>query len=100
MANIFDVGETVVCSITIRDSTGALQDPVDSMKIVIDRLEPSWANVVASTSMTGGVGNDGVGLYHYDCQTSNFVAGKYEIIYTADDGTRITIQKDTFMLEA
>jgi len=99
MANLFQLGESVICSITVRDSSGDLQDPYTSMKIVINRLTPSYANVVASTSMTGGVGSDGVGLYHYDCQTSGFVSGDYEVFYTATDSARITVHRDTFILE-
>ncbi len=96
MANIFQVGETVICSITVKDSSGTAQDPITSMKITINRTNPNWANVLAATAMTDDAG---VGAYHYDYSTSSAQVGEYEIIYTAVDGTRTTIQKDTFILE-
>lgn len=96
MANVFQVGETVICSITVKDATGTLQDPIDSMKIEVNQITPNYAVKVASTGMTD---DTGVGAYHYDCQTAGYSAGLYEIIYTADDGTRITVQKDTFVVE-
>ncbi len=93
----FDLGETVICSITVRDSANALQDPITSMKIVIDKIKPnSQTDVVASTNMTDDAGD---GAYHYDFQTATASAGDYRITYTATDSTRITIQKDTFTLE-
>ncbi len=95
MANTFDIGETVVCSITVKDSDGTAQDPVTSMNIEISQITPSYSAVITSTAMTD---DTGTGNYHYDCQTSGYGAGTYEIKYTATDGTRITIQKDTFIL--
>ncbi len=96
MVDTFDLGETVVCSITVKDADGALQNAATSMSIVIDRLSPNYAaSVVASTAMT----NDDTGLYHYDFSTSSANAGLYRINYTAVDGTRTTKHVVTFVLE-
>ena len=87
-------GETVICSLEVKDSAGAYQDPATSMNIVI--ANPAGATAVTSTAMT----KDAVGKYHYD-YTSPAAAtlGKYIITYTATDGTRVTIEKDNFVLE-
>lgn len=91
----FQIGETIICSIEVKNDAGTLVDPATSMNIVIDQITPSYASKVASTAMT----KDAVGKYHYDCQTSAYTAGTYKAIYTATDGTRITIEEDTFDLE-
>uniref|UniRef100_A0A6M3J8Y1 Uncharacterized protein n=1 Tax=viral metagenome TaxID=1070528 RepID=A0A6M3J8Y1_9ZZZZ len=92
----FDIGETIICSITVKDSAGALQDPATSMNIVINRVPPNYvANIVSSTAMT----KDSTGTYHYDFASAGKDNGKYEAVYTATDGTRITIEKDTFELK-
>ena len=92
---IYQIGETVICSITVKDEDGALQDAATSMNIVIDQTAPDSASKITSTAMT----NDSTGLYHYDCQVAGYAAGDYKITYTATDGTRISIQTDTFTLE-
>ena len=89
----FDIGETVICSIEVKDDAGAYKDPATSMKITItDKHKNIKVDNVAMTP-------DDVGKYHYDCQTAGYVDGKYTIQYTATDGTRITIQKESFNLE-
>ena len=90
---IFDIGETVICSITLRDASGSLQDAVTSMTIVINRLHPT-TEIIASTAMD----NDSTGTYHYDFASASNDAADYEAVYTATDGTRITIAKDGFKL--
>jgi len=42
---------------------------------------------------------DATGKYHYDCQTAGYLDGKYEGKYVATDGSRITIETETFELE-
>ncbi len=91
----FDLGETVICSITVKDSSGTLQDPATSMNIVIDRISPNFLNIISSTAMTNNAGD---GAYHYDFDTSSMVVGDYKITYIATDGTRITKHTDTFKL--
>jgi len=89
----FDIGETVICSLEVKDDNGDYKDPSTSMKITItDKF-----NVVKvdSVDMT----KDSTGKYHYDCQTTDYVDGKYDVKYVATDGTRITIQKEIFNLE-
>ncbi len=96
VGDVFQIGETVICSITVKDADGALQDAATTMNIVINRLRPNYgAAIVASTAM----GNDGTGLYHYDFASASNEAGDYEVVYTATDGSRITIATDTFILE-
>lgn len=91
----FDKGETVICSITVRNSRKALTDPTTSMNIIIDRIKPNFENIIALTAMQ----RDGAGEYHYDFDTSVITSNStYEVTYIATDGTRITKQKDTFEL--
>jgi len=93
MANIFEAGETVVCSITVKDSDGTLTDPATSMNISAEQISP-YSAVLSSTSMT----KDSTGTYHYDLQTSTFAIGNYKVIYTATNSSRITKHTDTFNL--
>lgn len=90
----FDIGETVICSIDVRDGDGVLKDPATSMNIEIN-VPKFKTNVIASTAMA----HDSTGKYHYDYDSSNALAGDYEAKYTATDGARITIDKDRFSLE-
>lgn len=89
----FDVGETVICSIEIKDDNGDYKDPATSMKITISNSKNG--DGVENVDMTP----DTTGKYHYDCQTAGYIDGKYTVEYTATDGARITIQRDTFELE-
>ena len=91
----FDVGETVICTIEIRDADGTLTNPATSTKIVINQLSPSVAIIVASTAMS----EDSTGKWHYDFASAGNARGGYEAEYTATDGTRITIEIDGFILE-
>ena len=90
----FQTEETVICSITVKDSSGNLQNAATSMTISIrDSLNKVVVDAVAMT-------NDSTGTYHYDyTTTSTSYQGLYTIKYKATDGTRITIQEDTFQLE-
>lgn len=89
----FSIGETVICSIEVRNAAGNLVDPATSMKIQVNEAVSSVI-VVASTSMT----KDTTGCYHHDLQTSALQRRTYDIIYTATDTTRISIGKDTITL--
>ena len=88
----FDIGETVICSVEVKDDAGAYKDPATSMKITI--TDKNYVVKVNNADMT----KDAVGKYHYDCQTTGYIDGKYEVEYKATDGTRITILKDYFNL--
>jgi len=89
----FDIGETVICSIEIKDDNGEYKDPATSMKITItDKHKNIKVDNVAMTP-------DDVGKYHYDCQTAGYLDGKYEVKYIATDGSRITIETESFTLE-
>jgi len=91
--SLFDIGETVICECEVKDD-GTYVDPSTSMNIEISQANP-YKVMVASTAMS----KDSVGHYHYDLQTANYSAGKYEAKYIATDATRITIEKETFELE-
>jgi len=92
MAN-FDIGETVIASCEVKDDDGAYKDPSTSMKITItDKFNAVKVNNV-------DMAKDAIGKYHYDCQTTDYVDGKYVIKYVATDGSRITIEKESFNLE-
>ncbi len=91
----FSQGTTVICSVTVLDSvTGALTNPATSMTIGIKDNVGSII-VAASTAMT----NDSTGKYHYDFSSAAAPVGTHQVTYTATDGTRITVQRDTFVLE-
>jgi len=91
---LFEIGETIRCSIEIRDAAGTLVDPATSITITISN--PNGVEVVSAVAMT----NDGVGLDHYDYTSAlTVVAGEYIVLYIATDGAIITKQKDTFVLE-
>jgi len=89
----FQIGETVICSIEVKDDVGAYKDPATSMKITI--TDKFSVVKVSSVDMT----KDSTGKYHYDCQTADYIDGKYNVRYTATDGTRITMEIDSFTLE-
>ena len=90
----FHVGETVICSIEVRDADGNLADPSTSMKITITDNR-NGIEVVDEAMI-----KDDTGKYHYDWNTlSTNPVGIYFIIYTATDGTRIAIEKDRVELK-
>ena len=91
----FHVGETVICSIEVRDADGNLADPSTSMKITItDNKNGTEVNDQAMSK-------DGTGLYHYDWNTSaDSILGIYYVVYTATDGSRVSIKKDSVELTA
>ena len=89
----FDVGETVICSIEVKDDAGAYKDPATSMTITItDKNGVIKINAV-------NMNPDSTGKYHYDCQTAGYIDGEYEVKYIATDGARITIETESFTLE-
>ena len=90
----FDIGETVICSCEVKTDAGVLTDPATSMTVTINQTSPVGKAVITVTAMT----KDSAGKYHYDFQTTTVSSGNYEVIYTATDGTRITIEKDSFSL--
>ncbi len=92
---IYQIGETIICSITVRDADAALKDVSISMNIDIEQITPQYAILITSAAMT----KDGTGTYHYDFATSSAVYGRYKITYTATDGSRISCETDTFTLE-
>lgn len=92
----FDIGETVICSIGIKDEQGNFKNPSDDTQhIRISITDKQGVKKVEDVVMT----NDGMGKYHYDCQTIGWINGNYVVSYKAVNGTRITIEKDTFQLQ-
>ncbi len=95
MAN-FKIGNTLICSVTVRDSVGVLKDPGTSMSISVIRITPGYAVLLQPAAMVDDAGD---GAYHYDYDTSSLVAGNYEVNYIAVDSGRTVKEKDTFSLE-
>jgi len=94
----FDVGETIICSVEIKDSAGAYKDPNNDythMQISITQSTPSFKSIVDWTIMT----RDDVGKYHYDFQSAGYSVGKYVVSYKATDSTRITIETEDLELK-
>jgi len=90
----FNAGETVICLVEIRNLGSALVDPATSMKISI--VGSHGDEEVLDQNMV----KDSTGKYHYDYQIpSTGLSGKYNVAYTATDGTRITILKESFNVE-
>ncbi len=89
---MFYIGETVICSVEVKNKTNVLSDPATAMKITI--TDKSMVVKVDAVAMT----QDSTGKYHYDCQTVGYDAGDYAVEFKAIDGTRITIEKETFNL--
>jgi len=79
----FKIGETVICSIEIRDTDESLSDPATSTTCTIK--DPKGATVVNAGAMT----NSSTGKYYRDYTIASG-AGEYRVYYTATDGTRIT----------
>ena len=91
----FNRGETVICSCTVKNSSGTLVDPSTSMKITItdnrNGVEVNDDNMIDDA---------GLGAYHYDwLTTSTHAKGIYFVFYKATDGTRVSIVKDSLELE-
>jgi uncharacterized protein YfaS (alpha-2-macroglobulin family) len=87
---LYQLGETVICSVEVRNAAGTLVDPATSMKITI--TDNKNGTEVDDQAMT----KDETGKYHYDWQTNTITAGGvYYILYTATNGTRISIMRDS-----
>lgn len=90
---LFNLGETIICSIEVKDNTGVLTDPAISMTITT--TDPTNTIVVDKQAMI----RDAIGKYHYDfTPLMNASLGIYRVRYIATDGARITIQRVTFNL--
>lgn len=87
----FEIGETVICRVEIKDDAGVYKDPDTSIKITIKNL--NGLKVVDAQTMS----KDAVGRYHYDYNLpSAAVSGTYTAEYVAIDGARTTIERQTF----
>ena len=91
----FSMGTTVICSLEVYKD-GVLYDPYTSMKITVtDKFEVKKINgelmLKAGTPVTGE--------YHYDCDTTGWVDGKFRVDYTATDNPRVSSEIYYFGLE-
>jgi len=92
MAN-FVRGETVICSVTVKNSSGTLVDPTTSMKITVTN------NINGIEVDDQAMTKDSTGMYHYDwTSAASSEKGNYDVFYKATDGARISITKDAFDL--
>ena len=91
----YDAGETIICSVEVKNDAGAYKDPATSMKVGITRSTPSFKSIIDWTAMS----KDAVGKYHYDFQSAGCSVGTYVVSYKATDGTRITIETEDLELE-
>lgn len=93
--DLFQRTETVVCSLTIKDSTGTLVDPDTSIKVTV--TDPDGTAVVDDQAMS----KDDTGTYHYDyTPDSDADLGPYVVRYKTVDAGRTTIVKTDFRLQA
>lgn len=92
---IYQIGETVVLSVEIKNpSTNIYVDP-DTATIQI--YSPSGSVLIDGTIMT----KESIGKYYYDFTPGTAdPVGKYTVIYTAQTGSRIAKRKDHFNVEA
>ena len=93
----FQRTETIVCKVEVRNAeTGTLTDPATSMNLTI--TDPSGTKKVDNQSM---LPKDSVGKYHLDYTLpSDAKVGKWIVEYVATDGTRVTLERDDFLVEA
>lgn len=85
--NQFEVGETAICSVEVRDEDGALVAPVTSMKVSISKR---GVFKVTDADMTP----DSTGNYHYDWLTDE--TGTFMVEFTATDNARVSKTRDRF----
>lgn len=87
----FQRGETIICSVEVKNAAGTYIDPATSMKITI--LDPLGVKQVDDQSMT----KDDVGKYHRDWTSSATASlGTYKSQFKATDGSRISREDETF----
>lgn len=91
---IYQRGESVVCSLKTRNSSGDLVNPDTTIQITI--TDGRRRNLVTGADMI----NDGTGLYHFDFNsTLAHPIGRYRIRYVTIDAARTTITDEFFELE-
>ena len=90
----FYVGETINCSTTVKNASGAYIDPSTSINATVIRVSPSAVKINLA-----GMDKDATGFYHYLCQTEGYDIGSYKVLFKATDNVVIGITSDTFTLE-
>ena len=98
----FQRAETVICGAAVKNAAGTLTQPATSMMVTV--TDPAATVVVDAAAMTyraSPVTVDDVSCnYTYDyAPAADAAKGIYRVRYTATDGTRVTIQDDSFVLE-
>lgn len=89
----FERQETVVLSIEVTDADGTKTNPATTMNITI--TDPAGTAQANDTEMA----NDTTGEFHYDFTAgSTGMLGRYDVLYIATDGSRVTRHRDTFVL--
>ena len=89
---IFDIGETVKISASIRNEAGALYDP---SSVTIDIKAPDKSVVVSAANMA----TESTGLYKYEYTVpmeSAGIIGTYKYRILVSEGSRNLIQTGTF----
>ena len=93
---IYQVGETVIISVVIKNSAGTLIDPATSTTISIKSAGNRDAAILAETNMT----RDSTGNYHYDWTApATSALGEYTATIKATNSARISIGTVEFTLE-
>lgn len=94
MATLFYPGSTVVASVEIKKDDGTLYNPTTSTKITITAPDEK-TKVVDGAIMT----NNSTGKFSYDhLLPTNAAKGVYVAEYVATDGSRVSIQRTTFVV--
>jgi hypothetical protein len=95
-SNEFYTGETLIFSAEVRrKSDNGLFDPI-SVKITISSARLKASDKVVIKIDGQPMTKSSVGIYSYDWNSDQ--TGSYNVTYTALDGTRVTIMKDTFKI--
>ena len=87
----FNVGETIICSLEVRNASNTLVDPSTSIKIT---LYGHTSTGVIDVNMT----KDSTGKYHYDFDSTGKAVGNYWAIFTAVDSNRTTTENSNFLI--
>lgn len=102
MAKTFQRAETVICRASVKNDSDVLTSPATSFTIdITNSLGVPAVTAAAMVLDNPAIVIDGVSYnYHYDfIPAADAALGNYKVKYTATDGTRVTIQSDSFVLE-
>lgn len=95
----FDIGETVICVLEVKNEAGRCQNLATPPTItILDATSNVQVDNAAMQLDNIDVQLATPGKYHYDYQTEGQSGGIYEVKYVVTDGSRITIKKESFIL--